>query len=125
MALDARNESHLDVMMMPLVHRVATVAPFELDAVAYDAVNRADLDAIGPDDLHILFDLVLRYDFLLRSISYTEIASAKRLSGQKAWLGHLLRTTASSTVSNPSTSALSGFLPLKVMAPLPAQASAG
>jgi hypothetical protein len=66
-------------MMMPLVHRVATVAPFELDAVAYDAVNRADLD-----DLHILFDLVLRHDFLLRSISYTEIASAKRLSGQKA-----------------------------------------
>jgi hypothetical protein len=53
-------------MMMPFVHLVATVAPFELDAVAYDAINRADMDAIGPDDFHILFDLVLRHNILLR-----------------------------------------------------------
>jgi hypothetical protein len=74
------------------------------------------MDAIGPDDLHILFDLVLCHDFLLCSTSYIETASAytemvsvKRLGGQKARLGPVLRATASHTFRTLPTPCSAAF----------------
>src|ERR1700731_5469832 len=65
-ALNARHEADFDVVMMPRVHPVTAVALFELDAVAYDAIDCADMDTISPDDLHSFFDHVLHHSFLLR-----------------------------------------------------------
>src|ERR1700753_481712 len=55
-ALDFRNQPHIDVVMMPLVRAFATVLLRQLDPVAFDLVDGPDMDAIRADDLHVLFD---------------------------------------------------------------------
>ena len=36
----------------------------ELDAVAFDAIDGADMHAIGADDLHVVLDALLRHGAL-------------------------------------------------------------
>src|SRR5947199_4664613 len=47
----ARNEAQLDVVTMPLMEALATIALAELDPVADDAIDGADMYAVGADDL--------------------------------------------------------------------------
>jgi hypothetical protein len=58
------HKTNLDVVMVPFVSAFALLL-FELDPVALDAIDHADMNAVGADDFHILFDLVPHGEFLL------------------------------------------------------------
>jgi hypothetical protein len=46
----------LDEVVMALVAAFSAVLLRQLDAIAFDPVDRADMDAIGPDDFHVFLD---------------------------------------------------------------------
>src|ERR1700722_20055189 len=50
--LDVGYEAFVDIMMMSLVGALTAVGLFQLDTAALDAVDRADVDAVGTDDFH-------------------------------------------------------------------------
>src|SRR6185369_6348877 len=58
--LDLRHEAEREVMMVPFVAPAfeagAGVLLGQLDAVAVDMVDRADMHAVGADHLHVLAD---------------------------------------------------------------------
>ncbi len=56
-ALDLGDEPARHIMVMTLVRALAAVTLRQLDAVAFDGVDRADGRAVGADDLHMLADL--------------------------------------------------------------------
>src|SRR6516165_5988155 len=53
-AFDVCDESLVDVVVMALVAALAAVLLGQLDAVAFDAVDGADVNAVGPDHFHML-----------------------------------------------------------------------
>jgi hypothetical protein len=55
-SFDVRNEAAVDKVVVTLVTSLAAVPPGQLDAVAFDPIDRADVNTIGPDDFHMLLD---------------------------------------------------------------------
>jgi hypothetical protein len=69
-------EADLNAAMLPLVYPMITVALFELDAVASDAIYCAHVHAIAP--MHIFSHLLPRHR-LLRSDSCTHYRGVCRV----------------------------------------------
>jgi hypothetical protein len=57
-AFDVGDEAFVDEVVMALVAAFAAVLLRQLDAAAFDLVDRADMDAIDPDDFHKFFDFL-------------------------------------------------------------------
>ena len=56
-ALDVGDEAERDLVVMPFVRTFAAVFFRELDAAAFDAVDCADMNAVGTDNFHMFLDL--------------------------------------------------------------------
>src|SRR5262249_43237101 len=99
---------------MALVEAVAVVL-LELDAVAFDAIDGADMHAVGADDLHVVLDVLLRHGALPGCRSAC-IFSLHMMPADDAGMtaGVASSPRPSHTGSNSSAAAFSGFLPLKV-----------
>ena len=57
-ALDRRDQAERDIMMVALVRALAAVGLGQLDPVAFDPVDGADMDSVGADHFHIFSDRV-------------------------------------------------------------------
>jgi hypothetical protein len=51
------NQAFADEVMMPLMRALVAVLLRQLDAIAFDLVASADMNAVNADDFHVLFDL--------------------------------------------------------------------
>ena len=73
----AGDEAAIDEVVMAFVAAFATVLLGQLNAVAFNFINGADVDAIGADDFHMLSDVGHRKLLLgcsrFRSLSYSAI----------------------------------------------------
>jgi hypothetical protein len=54
---DVRHQADIDVVMMVGLVTLPTIVFGHLDAAALDAVDGADMDAVGSDNLHMRLDL--------------------------------------------------------------------
>jgi hypothetical protein len=52
-----RNKASVDEVVVTLVASLAAVLPGQLDPVAFDSIDRADVNAIGADHFHMFLDL--------------------------------------------------------------------
>jgi hypothetical protein len=56
-ALDIRDEAAINEVVMTLVASLAAVFLGQLDPIALDLIDRADVDAVCADDFHVFLDL--------------------------------------------------------------------
>jgi hypothetical protein len=56
-ALNTGNQTAVDIVMMALVRSLSAVLLGQLDPIALNLVDRADVNAVGADNLHVLFDV--------------------------------------------------------------------
>jgi hypothetical protein len=56
-AFNAGNQAAIDIVVMALVRSFSAVLLGQLDPVALELVDRADVNAVGADDFHVLFDV--------------------------------------------------------------------
>jgi hypothetical protein len=57
LALNTLHEIDRDVVVMPPVRPMAAITLFQLDAVAFDAVDCTDMNAVEPHDFHVFLIL--------------------------------------------------------------------
>src|ERR1700746_1183022 len=55
-AFDAGNQATVDIVVVALGRSLAAALLRELEPVALELVDRADVDAVGADDFHVLLD---------------------------------------------------------------------
>jgi hypothetical protein len=72
-AFHLSNQAAINEVMMALVASLAAVLFSQLDAVAFNLINRANMDTIGPDYFHVLFD-----------VSHLRISSMRRIQVQSS-----------------------------------------
>ena len=56
-AFNPCNQASLDIVVMALVRSFSAVLFGQLDPVALDLVDGADVNAVGADDFHVLLDI--------------------------------------------------------------------
>src|SRR3984957_1606719 len=56
-AFNAGHQATIDIVVMPLVRTFSTVLLGQLDPVAFDLIDGADVNAVGADDFHVLLDV--------------------------------------------------------------------
>jgi hypothetical protein len=64
-AFDVGHQTDIDVVMMVGLVALAAIVFGHLDAAALDVVNGADMNAVGPDNLHMRLDLACIHEILL------------------------------------------------------------
>jgi hypothetical protein len=55
-AFNACDEAPVDIMVVSLVRPFSTILFRQLDTAAFHSVDGADVDAVGADHFHVLFD---------------------------------------------------------------------
>ena len=56
LSFDVRDQAQVDIMMMALVASHPAIGFDELDLAVLDPIHRSDVNAVGADDFHMLFD---------------------------------------------------------------------